>query len=268
MNNNKTVYLIGNGPSLNEIDVAALKNDITISFNRAYIAYEDWGFDPTYYMIIDIRVLENIYEDVNRLITHSKIKRFFIRDVDGTEDWNHSCFSTREHIVKSDKVTFITTNELIKGMKANVSFEDMGYFGDVSVCSLQVLYLLGYKRVLVLGCDANYEEKKLKGVKITGNEYVSSEDNDLNHFRPDYFGKGTVYSKPFGDGHFLAWIKMAISLKNGLDFEVYSGSKNSRLTNRVFPFLTIKDFKMGVVRSWSLSRLYFERIILKFSQLF
>ena len=75
---NKKIYVIGNGPSLNKVDVTKLKGENTISFNRAYIAYKDWGFDPTYYMCVDPIVLVNIKDDIQNLIDNSNIMRFFL----------------------------------------------------------------------------------------------------------------------------------------------------------------------------------------------
>ncbi len=215
----KQAFIIGNGPSLNKIDISLLKGKDTISFNRAYIAYEEWGFYPKYFMCIDLRVLYNIAADINKLIKDSPIERFFLRD------------QSKDYIIHNEKVTFINTEDIPKRFN-DLSFDNLVYWGDVSVCSLQVLYILGYQEAVLLGCDAKYKEYP-SGIKKLGRKYISTENNDPNHFRPDYFGKGTEYSKPSGRGHYKSWKRIA-KLING-KMKIYSSSPGSRL-NKLFEY--------------------------------
>ena len=46
-----------------------------------------------------------------------------------------------------------------KTFDKDTNFETLIYWGDVSVCSLQILMLLKYEQILLLGCDCNYIEK-------------------------------------------------------------------------------------------------------------
>jgi hypothetical protein len=39
---NETAWVIGTGPSLRNIDASLLKDKPTITFNRAYVAFEDF----------------------------------------------------------------------------------------------------------------------------------------------------------------------------------------------------------------------------------
>lgn len=48
-NSVKGCFLLGCGPSLNYVEVQRLAEDDTITFNRAYIAWGERGFVPTYY---------------------------------------------------------------------------------------------------------------------------------------------------------------------------------------------------------------------------
>ena len=236
----KTAYVIGNGPSLNKIDLSLLRGKTTMSFNRAYIAYEDWGFYPTYYMIIDVRVLSNTANDVNRLIETAPIQRFFIRDQSG--DPAAPAWNTRASIIAKPNVTFFKTTDNPKVFPPK---EKLVYWGDVSVCSLQVLYDLGYTDVMLLGCDCRYQADNIEGVSMEGGKYISQKDADPNHFRPDYFGTGTEYSNPHGEGHFNSWKTIAPFIKEIPNFNVYSGSPGSRLNDEVWEYVDFKDFVEG-----------------------
>lgn len=238
MNNSKTAYLIGNGPSLNEVDVTLLKDKNTISFNRAFIAYEDWGFDPTHYMVIDPVVMENTKNDVNRLIREGNIGSFFFR-----KRFEHFLTQT------SDKVNLIDFKQRFweRGYKWGKSLNNMGVIANVGATAVPVLHVLGYDRVIILGTDCNYEEQNIKNVEIEVNEgdadrrivYRSDGDNDVNHFRPDYFGKGTEYSKPQTQNHFKGWQYIGQKYKSK-GMEIYLCSPGSRLAS-IFPEISFDE---------------------------
>lgn len=46
-------FVVGNGPSLNAIDMTRLKDEITFGCNQCYLGYERWGFPFTYWGISD-----------------------------------------------------------------------------------------------------------------------------------------------------------------------------------------------------------------------
>ena len=195
-----SIYVIGNGPSLNKIDIAKLKNKDTISFNRAFIAYEEWGFYPTIYMVVDKIVLNNTKQDIAKLIKESPIKLFVL------PLWS------REFFPESSKIQYIN---VVDTKFIGSSFDNMGIITNVGATAVSVVHKLGYKNVIILGTDCNYEEKNIEGVMVkekinnAGDKlivYESNEDKDVNHFRKDYFGKGTKYSKPQQQNHFNGWV--------------------------------------------------------------
>ena len=199
----KSVYVIGNGPSLNQIDIAKLRTKDTISFNRAFIAYKDWGFYPTYYMVMDPVVLENTKVEIKNLIRSSPISRFFLPA------------NSREFFGENQNIQYINIanrpvfNKWFWGKR----FNKMKIIANVGATSIPVLKILGYENFIILGTDCNYTETNIKNVKIEYHPedkdrrivYKSDGDSDPNHFRPDYFGTGTEYSKPQQDNHFKGW---------------------------------------------------------------
>jgi hypothetical protein len=235
--------VLGNGPSLAGVDIKEVSKYPTISFNRAYIAYSEWNFSPTYYMVIDPRVLENCATDINNLIKNFHSTTFFLRNLTGLESWNKNKFVTKDFFIDAENVVIFDTNDEPRRFNSPVSFDKLIYWGDVAVCSLQFLYLLGYKKILLLGCDCNYVEKDISGVEKVGIEYRSFSDSDPNHFRPDYFGKGTVYSHPNRQGHLSSWKQVAKDIKKLKEMQVYSGSSISTLNDVIFKYQSFEDFK-------------------------
>ena len=47
-------FIIGNGPSLNKIDLNKFSNDVTFGSNAIFLKTEEMGFKPTYYMVEDL----------------------------------------------------------------------------------------------------------------------------------------------------------------------------------------------------------------------
>jgi hypothetical protein len=212
-NMSDTIYIIGNGPSLNKVDISKLKNKDTISFNRAYIAYKDWGFYPKYYMVVDKIVLQNTREKVKELIETTPIERFFL------PQWSKEYFGENEKICYLNFRKSVFLNIRFWGNR----FSRMGIISNVGATSVPVLKILGYKNYIILGTDCNYVESGIKNVEIEHNPddkqgrrivYKSSADNDPNHFRPDYFGKGTEYSKPQQVNHFKGWEYISKKMKS------------------------------------------------------
>ena len=73
MNNyNETIQdeitIIGNGPSLKDIDRKSLRNSILVSYNRCFIIYKNENIYPLYYFCIDKTVLINCLKNIEELI--------------------------------------------------------------------------------------------------------------------------------------------------------------------------------------------------------
>jgi hypothetical protein len=237
------IYILGNGPSLNKIDLSKLKGKDTISFNRAYIAYNDWGFYPKYFMAVDKVVLENIKENVKELIETSSIEKFFL------PEWS------REYFGNNSKIGYLNLRgSWISGRRIwGNSFSRLSLIANVGATSIPVLKILGYKNFVILGTDCNYVEQNIKNVEIEYNPddhsgrsivFKSTGDDDPNHFRQDYFGKGTEYSKPQQDNHYRGWEFISKKMKKK-EANIILCSPGSRLSS----LFTEADFE-EVVRKY------------------
>ena len=45
--------IIGNGPSLNKMDLSFLKQEICFGMNKIYLGFEKWNFIPKYYVAVN-----------------------------------------------------------------------------------------------------------------------------------------------------------------------------------------------------------------------
>lgn len=176
-------WIIGNAPSLNNLDMKKLKNEVTFSFNRAYLAYEEWGWYPTYYCVIDAKVLRQITDDVNMLIESGRIKEFYLNAAGA------------EGIRVKDNVHLI---EFSRDLNVKWGFDpvEFRYCGDVAAFALQVAYLKGYKNVYLAGVDMSW-----------GQHGKTAPNADTDHFRTDYETESVRMSEIYASGHFKSWQK-------------------------------------------------------------
>ena len=248
----KTAFVIGTGPSLRDIDVSLLKNYATITFNRAYVAFKDWGFDPTYYLAIDSNDMRSMYKDINNLILNSSIKNFFFSDIDDNEVHNQkNSFQDRDFVsstdifVDSDKIFYLLPKVLRLYGNRKQYFPVSMYIDSMSnagMIGMRVLAEIGYTNIAFVGCDCRYQDDKKsnKDITIAGMEYESHADTDVNHFRPDYFGKGIHFGKPNESCILHIWKKSADWFaQRGI--RVTSCTKNSK-ANKWYEYVPFEDF--------------------------
>src|SRR5690242_5324802 len=60
----RRAYILGNGPSLNETDLARLKGELTIGLNRIYMKFPDMGYATTFICCVNSLVLEQFGHEI------------------------------------------------------------------------------------------------------------------------------------------------------------------------------------------------------------
>lgn len=204
-------FLIATGPSLNRVDVRRLANLDTISFNRSYIAWKDWGFAPTYYACFDPVVYEDNVQEIHELIKSYPDTRFFLP------------VSQNNFIINATpRVSFVT---LLSGDFFCSEFPAVTDFGNVGATSVQILALLGYKRIVLIGVDARYSRI---GKSIPDKDGFVLVDDDPNHFSPDYAKGKRLNKNPDLVRSIEMWTKVAEECKR-LEIEVMNASAGSSL---------------------------------------
>jgi len=183
----KRAFLIGNGPSLNKLDLTKLKDEITIGVNSIYLNEEKMGFLPTHYVVEDNYVAEDRADEINALR--------------GPQKWfgNYLKYCLKSDL--DDKVNWINVR-----MKYD-AYPNFPYFseniarqawtgGSVTYICMQLAFYLGVKELYLIGFDHHYDIPD--DAKIDGMEILSQSD-DPNHFDPNYFGKGYRWHDPMVD---------------------------------------------------------------------
>ena len=176
------IWLLGNGPSLNELDLSFLKNEITIGSNGILLGQKEMGFSVTHYVVEDFLVAEDRAEQIRQISTSQVWAGNYLDYCLGPQAstiWlNVAPFLSRRP--KKPKFSFDARRILYSG-------------GTVSYLCLQLAYFFGASQVNLVGFDHSYVEPVAK--HRFGSIYTST-TADKNHFREDYFGPGYRWHRP------------------------------------------------------------------------
>lgn len=182
----KRCFIIGNGPSLNHHDLSLLHNEYTFGVNGIFYKTDEMGFKPTFYVVEDSHVINDNLSKINHYECSYK---FFP-------------FAEHEKIIKADSTLFFNyecgfynqNSPFFSKPRFSFDCSEYIYAGQtVTYTNLQIAYFLGFSEVYLIGMDFSYAIPP--STHIQGNTYISNED-DVNHFHPSYFGQGKKWHDP------------------------------------------------------------------------
>ena len=164
-------FVIGNGPSLNRMDLSPLKREMTFGLNRLYLAFEKLGFHTTYFVSVNRLVLEQFGSDISQL----PMPKFV--------SWDH-----RDLMAPRPDTLYIRS----RGRPSFSTDVRRGAWegATVTYTALQLAYFMGFHQVILIGVDHSF------ATSGAPHQEVVSETDDPNHFQPDYFGKGVRWQLP------------------------------------------------------------------------
>lgn len=179
-------FIIGNGPSLNKIDMNLLKEEITFGVNGIFYKYDESGFKPTFYAVEDNHVVADNLERIKGIDYATKF--FPARYLDVLPDDGHSIF------LITDMGFYWNTHQYYCKPRFSKECDKVIYCGQtVTYLNLQLAYYMGFKEVYLIGMDFSYAVPPKDEMQV--NTIVSGGD-DPNHFHPEYFGKGKKWHDP------------------------------------------------------------------------
>ena len=164
-------FIIGNGPSLRKTDLSLLRNEVTFGLNRIYLWFDELGFPTTYFVAVNRFVIEQCAREIIRLPCPKFIS------------WDH-----RNLIEFTPDMMFLRPRS---GPRFYSDITD-GVWGGATVtyAAMQIAYYLGFQKVILVGVDHSFVTKG------EPHSVVVSQEDDPNHFHPQYFGKGFRWQLP------------------------------------------------------------------------
>ncbi len=185
----KRAFIIGNGPSLNKHDLSLLKDEYTFAVNGIFYKTEESGFKPTFYIVEDNFVMHDNIEHINNFNCEYK---FFPRNYKSIVENNKNTYFFK---MDTGYYNNFSPYYCIPRFSPDASYKL--YCGQsVTMINIQLAYYLGFEEIYLIGMDHSYSIPD--SAKIDGAMIESTED-DVNHFHPDYFGKGKKWHDPHID---------------------------------------------------------------------
>ncbi len=230
LNCSDTIVIMGNGPSLKNIDFDLLKDVDTFGLNSAYRFYDEIGFYPTYFGCFDNLVTSNHYDNFQKLLLDKTIpirKFFFLKKFNDPYKKCTTFTVTNDSIRKS---------KLISGVAKNL--DEFWIYENSGATAAHIGIAMGYKKIILLGVDCSYVEIVDGAVNHNNKdtELVISKtpEKNPNYWRDDYQTEGDVYHLPqAGKFQKPEWERLKLNLdkdKDASDIDIYNCSPISELT--------------------------------------
>ena len=205
-------FIVGNGPSLRNMDLSPLRREFTFGLNRIYLAFPSLGFVTSCLVSVNDLVIQQCAREMQTLpmprFFSWRSRRFIPRGSDGPELPTFLYTS-----YESPKFARDARGRLWEG-------------ATVTYVALQLAFHMGFQQVILIGVDHHF------ATQGQANRTVVSDGMDPNHFSPEYFGKGFRWQLPDLQTSEIAYT-MAREAYHGAGREVLDATVGGRLT--VFP---------------------------------
>jgi len=203
----KECFIIGNGPSINQIDLSLLKKYHTFGLNKIFLIFDRIDLNLSYHVAVNPHVIQQSSKEIESLPCPS-----FLSFKSGHQTVRHL-----DHIyflVTSDGFDF--SDDLLRVIHEGRT---------VTYVAMQLAYFMGFSKVFLIGIDHSF---KCKGQP---NEKQKLDGEDPNHFDPRYF-KNSHWQLPDLEGSELAYRVANFYFKRH-GRQIFDATLNGNLT--VFP---------------------------------
>lgn len=247
-----SVIVLGNGPSLADVDLRSLGSFPAIGMNAAYRYWERIGWYPTYYACLDDIVVQSHHRQIRDMVEHSRCRAYFL---------HQNILRHHPELAQRDEVFILSSfvdNALHEWPRVEHGVPVLDYRGIRSFRTEKVTTggmagrfaaFLGYIDILLLGVDANYVEVVSGAIEDSDRvlRMKRTPNVNQNYFFADYQQEGDLYNRPTPPGH-----TGNLHLENILDMvtdlrqmgrSVSIGTKKSNVyASGKVPFLSLEDF--------------------------
>lgn len=206
----KRIFLVGNGPSLNDMNLDLLENEDSIAMNRIELIYPKTKWRPTYYIFCssncgDSRWGKKWSKSIIKASKESKTQPLI---------WDRykSTIESKSEDKLPENTTYLksfTENKVGNDNCFSTNAEErLDKSGTTMNVALQLAYYMEYDEVYLIGIDSNWK---------TATNTTQTDEGDINHFHPDYHAH-------IGDGSREFW-RMNTTHKTAKKFFDERGTK-------------------------------------------
>ncbi len=168
-------FLLGCGPSLNQVDLSKLKGERVMACNGSFLIE---GLDIDYFISVSHYFYKSYVDQINSIDCIRRFLPHYLRELESDIP------TTWMNTVEDSE--YATLSQLKPYAFSSAPDRHIFLGGTVIFPALQILHYLGFEEVILLGVDHNYgpDEKR--------NEAYFTPSDALNaHFKDDYYQKPT-----------------------------------------------------------------------------
>lgn len=167
IHNNESCFIIGNGPSLNKMDLSLLKDYHTFGLNKIFLIFDKVDLNLTYHVAVNPLVIKQSIIEFEQL----KCPSFLSYETAHKLTYN------------SDNIYFLATDSQFPVQYSFYSdiLQPITEGYTVTYVAMQIAFYMGFKNVFLIGVDHNF---KASG-QPNEEQFLTGEDR--NHFDPRYF---------------------------------------------------------------------------------
>jgi hypothetical protein len=201
----ETCFVMGNGPSLNKMDLSLLENQVVFGSNAAYLLYDRITWRHRYFFSCDSRVLPDHAAEIVAMHEENPEMELFFPAVLHHWDGTGRVEPTDNYVPRATNRYFfqpipLTTYHLpYTAVSADMNQGLIMPF-TVTVNMIEAAVYMGFANIILIGCDTDYivpDDVIAEGPEIGGEKsLLTSTSDDPNHFHPEYFGKGRKWHQP------------------------------------------------------------------------
>lgn len=202
-------FVMGNGPSLNKMDLGLLEGETVFAANSAFLLFDRIGWRPKYYSCVDTRVLPDTASEIEAMHRANPDMTLFFPSTLKIWDGSGRVLTTRDLIGEAPNRYFFQEqsydpNHLPQSAFSMDCNEHLCLPNTVTITLLQLAVYMGFTDIYLIGCDTSYSVPKTVAQDGPDSHdgaaakllLTSTEDDDPNHFDNRYFGKGRKWHAP------------------------------------------------------------------------
>jgi hypothetical protein len=156
-------FIMGNGPSLNKMDLAPLSDFHTFGLNKIFLIFDRVDLDLSYLVSTNALVIEQAHREFEEMNCPVFLSYTASQGVVADRPHIH-----RMHTLNTWSFYEDLSQPICEG-------------NTVTYVALQIAYYMGFDRVFLVGVDHNFQQSG------QAHETQVFQGEDVNHFHPDYF---------------------------------------------------------------------------------
>lgn len=207
-------FIIGNGPSLNKMDLTLLSGIKKFGLNKIYLMFDKVNLDLSYHVTVNPFVINQSHKEIGRLRCESFVSYRPSSDL----------FSGAEH------VNYIFTEGGVRLFQEDIT-RVTSEGGTVTYVALQLAFYMGFQEVFLIGVDHNFV------CDGKPNEEQHMEGKDQNHFDERYFQDMDWHLPDLVSSEMAYCLARYHYMKDGR--KIYDATVDGKLD--VFPKITYED---------------------------